>query len=329
MDVSSPYLNPEVAQAVDRLAEEGVLPAEAVPRLSRIARGELLSLRAELRVLLYAGVTLVAAGAAEFVRRHYRQIGPLAITAVLTLAAAGAFLYVLRRARPFSRGAVPPPTLAFDYVLVLGVLLFGSDLAYVETQFRALGTDWPYHLLLFSLVALAAAYRFDSAATLSLALSAFAAWRGIAVRDPLAVFLGSRTAAVRANAIACGLLFLAAAAFTARKRFKAHFEPVWGNLGILLLFGGLLSGALGGSRWMLWEAPLLAAAAAVLAVAIRGARELYAAAAILAGYLGAMRIILHPIRGDAALFTIVAISASAVLLLLLRLHRILKARRAA
>ena len=322
-------MNPEVAEAVDRLAAEGVIPAPAAPRLRRIARGDLLSIRPELRVLLYAGVTLVAAGAAEFVRENYRRIGPAAITLALTLAAAAAAAYVVRRARPFSRSAVPAPTLAFDYVVVLAVLLLGSDLAYVESQFRLLGAQWPYHLLLFSLVALGAAYRFDSAATLSLALSAFAAWRGLAVRDPFAMFFGSRTAAVRANAIACGLLFVAGATWAARRKFKAHFEPVWGNLGLLLLFGGLLSGALGGARWRLWEIPILAAAASVLAVAIRAGRELYAAAAIVAGYLGAMRVVLHPIRGDAALFTIVAISASAVLLLLLRLHRILKARRAA
>jgi len=321
-------LNPDVVDAIDRLAAEGVLPAAAVPRLRRIAGGELLSIRPELRVLLYAGVTLVAAGTAEFVRENYRRIGPVAITFALTLAAAGAFAYVFRRAKPFSRGVVPSPTLAFDYALVLGVLLFGSDLAYVETQFRLLGPNWSGHLLLFSLVAGAAAYRFDSAATLSLALSAFAAWRGVSVRDPFAVLFGSRTALVRANAIACGLLFLAGAGLSARRRFKAHFESVWGNLGLLLLFGGLLSGALGPSPWLVWDVFLIASAASVLLLAIRAGRELYAAAAIVAGYLGAMKIVLHPIRDAVALFTVVSLSATAALVALLHLHNRMKARRA-
>jgi hypothetical protein len=322
-------LNPSVADAVDRLAADGVLPPEAVPRLRRIARGEILSVRPELRVLLYAGVTLVAAGAAEFVRENYRRIGPVAITLALTIAAAGVLAYVFRHARPFSRDAVPAPTLAFDYAVVLGVLLFGSDLAYVETQFRLLGPNWSGHLLLFSVAALAAAYRFDSAATLSLALSAFAAWRGVAVRDPFAVLFGSRTALVRANAIACGLLFVAGAALSARRRFKAHFEPVWGNLGLLLLFGGLLSGALGSGPWPAWDGVLIAVAASTLLIAARAGRELYAALAIVAAYLGGMRAVLRPIRGDVALFTVVALSASAVLVALLHLHKRMKARRAA
>ena len=305
-----------------------MLPAEAAARLRRIARGELVSLRPELRVLLYAGATLVAAGAAELVRENYRRIGPVAITLALTAAAAAAFAYVFRRALPFSRERVPSPTLAFDYVLVLGVLLFGSDLAYVEAQFKVLGPNWSGHLFLFSAVALAAAYRFDSAAVLSLGLSAFAAWRGVSVRDPFAALFGSRTANVRANAIACGALFVGGAVLAARRKWKPHFEPVWGNLGLLLLFGGLLSGALGPRPWVGWNAALLAAAAAVLAAAIRAGREMYAAAAIVAGYLGAMRFVLHSIRGNVALFTVTALSASLILKALLRLHRLMKVRRA-
>jgi len=321
-------LNSPVAEAIDRLAAEGVLAPEAAPRLRRIARGELLSIRPELRVLLYAGVMLVAAAAAEFVRENYRRIGPVAITFALSLAAAAVFAYVFRRARPFSRDVVASPTLAFDYAVVLGILLFGSDLAYVETQFRLLGPNWTGHLLLFSLVALAAAYRFDSAATLSLALSAFAAWRGLSVRDPFAVLFGSRTALVRANAIACGLLFVAGAALAARRHLKAHFEAVWGNLGFLLLFGALLSGALGPRPWFAWDGFLIATAASVLFFAIRFGRELYAAAAIVAGYVGALRIVLQPIRGEVAPFTVIALSASAALVVLLRLHNRMKERRA-
>ena len=322
-------MNPEVLEAIGRLDAEGLLPPEAVPRLRRAASGELLSLRPELRVLLYAGVTLIAAGAAEFVRRHYREIGPVAITAALSCAAAAAFAYVFRRARPFSRGPVASPTLAFDYVLLLGVLLFGSDLAYVESQFRPLGADWPYQLLLFSLVALAAAYRFDSATVLSLSLATFAAWRGVTVRDPLGVFFGNRIANVRANSIACGILFLAGAIVAARRKIKPHFEPVWGNLGLVLLFGGLLSGTFGGSPWLPWALALLAASGAVAALGVRAGRELSAALAIVAGYMGAMRIVLHPLRSDVFALTLVAFSAVAVLTLLLRLHRGMRNRRAA
>jgi len=178
-------LDPDLVDAVDRLSAEGVIPAPAAPRLSRIVRGELASLRAEMRTLLYAGVTLVTAGAGLFVKQHYRQIGPVAITAALSLAAAACLATVARRSPPFSWRRVAPPGIAFEYVLLLGILLLGSDLAYVESQFRLLGPEWPYHLLLYAAIALVAAYRFDSPSVLSIALASFAAWRGVAVRSAL------------------------------------------------------------------------------------------------------------------------------------------------
>ena len=41
--------------------------------------------------------------------------------------------------------------LGADYVLLLGVLLVGADLAYIETQLRLLGPEWAYHLLVVAL----------------------------------------------------------------------------------------------------------------------------------------------------------------------------------
>ena len=313
-------------EAIERLAAEGVIPAAEAPRISRIARGDLVSVRLEIRALLYAGVTLAVAGAGLFVKEHYREIGPVAITLALSLAAAGCLVFVARAASPFSWERSPAPRLAAQYVLILGVLLVGVDLAYVEAQFRVLGPEWPYHLLLYSGVALVAAYRFDSAAVLSIALSAFAAWRGVEVKNALGFLFRNGGSRVRMNAIACGLLFLAGAAASARARRKAHFEAVWGNLGCLLLLGGLLSGALGSPAWTLWGGALLVAGAAVLAVTVRAGREAYAAQAIVAGYLGAMRFVLHPIRDEKLLFLLVAATASVTLWVLVRLHRRMQGR---
>ena len=45
-------MNPDVVEAIPRLVESGVLPAERAPLLTRVARGELVSVRRELRLLL-------------------------------------------------------------------------------------------------------------------------------------------------------------------------------------------------------------------------------------------------------------------------------------
>ena len=61
------------------------------------------------------------------------------------------------------------------------MLLIAADLGYVESQFRWLGPNWTYHLLAVSILYFLAAYRFDSRAVLTLALTSFAAWRGAEV----------------------------------------------------------------------------------------------------------------------------------------------------
>src|SRR5262249_45729874 len=147
-------------------------------------------------------------------------------------------------AAPFSWGPVPSPGVAFDYVLLLGLLLAAADLAYVEAQFTVLGPRWPAHLLLIALMDLVAAYRWDSRTALGLALTSLAAWRGLAI-GLVPTTLGPGIAAdLRASALGLGTLYVAAAIVSARLGRKAHFETVFAPAGLVLLLGGLLSGAL-------------------------------------------------------------------------------------
>ena len=263
------------------------------------------------------------AGVGLFLKENHERLGPAAIAALLGAAAVACLVYVARRSPAFSWQRVEAPHVAVDYVLLLGVLLLASDLAYVETQFRVLGPRWPYHLLLVSLISLAAAYRFDSRIVLSLALSSFAAWRGVAVTLPFAADPGRSAAAVRANAIACGVAFVAAGILSARSKRKPHFEPVWTTLGLLLLFGGTLSGVFGGSAWALWEGVLFVLAGLVAAVAYRLRRPLDFAIATIAAYLGLLRI-LSDVFKERVFLLVVAGSSLAVIALLVRSHRRMK-----
>jgi Predicted membrane protein (DUF2157) len=188
--------------------------------LSRPARGELVSILWEIRSLLYLGVALATTGVGLFLKLNQERIGPAALAALLALAAAICLLYAYRRSPPFSWEPTQSPHLAVDYVLLLGVLLLGADLAYVETQFRWLGPHWPLHLLLVSILYFLAAYRFDSRIVLSLALSTFAAWRGVSAALPLAGLGGGVSGVVRANAIVCGVLFIGAGCLCVRLRRK-------------------------------------------------------------------------------------------------------------
>ena len=307
-------MSPEVVDAVAVLREKGILTQEQAARVLPAARGERVSVRAELQTALYAGVAVLMAGVGLFLKENQERIGPAAITGALTLAAAACFVFALRRSPPFSWKASASTHVAVDYVLLLGVLLVGSDLAYAERQFRFLGSDWPLHLLVLSLVALAAAYRGDSRVVLSLALSSFAAWRGLSARAPFEAVLRDHSMELRINAIACGLLFLAAGLYAARAGRKAHFEPVFTGFGWLLLFGGLLSGAFASdSGWPLWALAAFGAALALVVSSYRRRRGFDFGVAVIAGYLAVLRPLWEVVHEGQAYLFLVAISSLAVL----------------
>lgn len=315
----------EVLEAIERLRAKELITAQQSSHLFRVARRELVSVRFELRVLLYAGVLLIASGAGLFLKENHERIGPVVLVSLFALASAACLAHTFRRSRPFSWEKSPVSSIATDYALLLGLLLFASGLAYVETQFRVLGPKWPYHLLIVSVIDLAAAYRFDSRIVLSLALTSFAAWRGVSI----AVLTGGSVLAspslLRANALVCGALFLAAAALSERLAKKRHFAPVWRTFGLLLCFSGLLHGVWGGSpsNWLLWELILMTFAGLVLAISNRRRRSLDFSIAAVSAYVGLLRI-LSELASGSTYHALVAVTSIGVLLLLLRTHRHLK-----
>ena len=61
---------------------------------------------------------------------------------------------------------------------------------------------------------------------------------------------------LRVNAVVLGLLYVIAAVLSVRLDRKAHFEEIFGNAGLLLLFGGLVEGViLADLGWVLGSSP--------------------------------------------------------------------------
>ena len=285
-------MNPDVVAGIARLRREGTLSSEQAALFNRVARRELVSVRVEIRALLYLGVLLLTSGVGIFVVEHHADIGRWVIAGSIAVASTACLVWVIRSAPPFSWGEVESPSVAFDYVLLLGLLLFASDLAYVEAQFTLLGPRWVHHLLVVASVYVVAAYRWDSRVVLSLGLSTLAAWRGVSV-SVMARSLGSDAGDLRVNAVVLGLLYVIAAVLSVRLDRKAHFEEIFGNAGLLLLFGGLVSGVmLSDLGWGTWLVALLVLAAVVMWISSRVGRAAYFAQSVLAAYVGLVRLLI-------------------------------------
>jgi hypothetical protein len=87
--------------------------ARAAPLL-RVARGELVPIRAELKTLLYVGVLVAVAGVGKFLRDYHDRLGPFVIASALGAAALVCLAYAFRRSPDFSWGETVSPHLAAD-----------------------------------------------------------------------------------------------------------------------------------------------------------------------------------------------------------------------
>ena len=323
-------MNPEVASAVDELERRGILTAEQAMLPRRVARGELLSVRGELGVLLYAGVSLVVAGAGLLVKQNLDAIGPLGIALGIGAAALLALAWVARKAPRFTWGEAPSPHLALEYVLLLGLLLIGADLAFIEVKFTPLGADWPWHFFIISLVALVLAVRYDSRVAFSLALCSFAAWRGVSVSFVEWRWYWVSSEVVRFNMIVCGIAFLGLGALLVRAQRKAHFEPVATYMGWLLVVGAFFQGMcqVYPPSGRLDAMVLLLMGAGLALWMLRKERFWLFAIGVVGAYAGLSGLILRTVPGGGLTFASgwFALSALGVLAILVRGHRAMKRR---
>jgi hypothetical protein len=324
--------SPEAARALPELVATGVVtPAEAAPLLAA-ARGELVSVRAELRALLALGVAALTAGIGLFLKEHHEEIGPLTIAVLLSLAAAACLWAVWRRAPAFTWEKSAEVDWILDGLLLLAVALLGADLAWIETQFTPLGAAWAWHLFWMSLVTAALAVRFDSIAVWSLALTTFAAWRGVSMTpspERVAQSLWANDALLRANLLLCAVLFVLLGWVAVRSGRKVHFEPTSTFLAAIaagLAFG---SGINGPHNWPLWALALALLGAAVARFAFWKRRLALFALGALGLYAGVTRFLVE-IPGAAyfGCFWFAGTTVGAIALLIL-VHRRFRAAEAA
>jgi hypothetical protein len=157
---------------------------------------------------------------------------------------------------------------------------------------------------------------------LSLALASFAAWRGVSVNLERASLGAGDPARLRGEALACGVLFVLAGVVLRRAGRTAHFEDVWLNAGLLLAFGGLLSGVFVGLDWPFFTLVLILVAGGVAFAGFRTGRTLPFALAVLAAWLGLQRAIFSAGGRDAAAALLLsAASAAAALFVVLYARR--------
>jgi hypothetical protein len=211
--------------------------------LQNIITRKIFSAYYELRIVLYLGVMLFTAGVGILIYLNIGDLGHLlSIIALFTLTIV-CFLYAFKYAPPYTNQKVKPPTPLFDYVVLLGCLLFIAALTYLEFQYHLLEYNLGSTTLVTAAFFLYAAYRFDHLGILSLAITALASYFSIAV-SPQQWYRGYEFTGehLHITALSFGAALAGCAMFLNKNKIKAHFTFTYVNFAALIFLTGALSG---------------------------------------------------------------------------------------
>ncbi len=121
------------------LLDKGLITPEQFTKIDLITSGKVVSVFYELRTLLYLGILLLTTGLGILIYENIGELGHLAAITLLVILTDCMFL--LRRSKCtgiFTWKCKRPRTPYYDYVVLLGALLFISVLGYLQFQYEIL-----------------------------------------------------------------------------------------------------------------------------------------------------------------------------------------------
>ncbi len=221
----------------------GSLPEGFAEQMVALDRSQPFSIFWEVRTLLYLGVVALTSGLGVLIYKHIDTIGHQALLAIIAALTAACFFYCAKRAQPFTRSRTTLASPWLDYVLLLGVLLLGIFVGYLQAQYSVFGDHYGLAVALPSLGYLLLAYRFDHRGVLQLGLAGLYTAVGVGI-TPQSVFQGDAFVPDRPVFAGLGMaaLFTAVSVLSVRYDFKRHFSFSYVHLATHLSLIAALSG---------------------------------------------------------------------------------------
>ena len=219
------------------LFEKGFITEEQFKKIDLINSGKIVSVFYELRTLLYLGVMLFTAGMGILIYENIGDIGHIVSIAALTILTIVCFWYTFKHTSPYTNEQVKSPTPYFDYVLLLGSLLFISVQGYLQFQYGIFDEALEYSTLVTAAFFFYTAYRFDHLGILSLAITALASFWSISI-SPQKWYSGNffSESALHITGIVFSVAVTGIAMLLDRKSIKKHFTFTYLNFCMLIFF---------------------------------------------------------------------------------------------
>lgn len=216
----------------DQLQKDGLISATSAEKVRTVEAGKLFSLHWELKTILYLGVLLLSGGLGILVYKNIDTIGHQVILLFIAAVCGGCFYYCMKHKPPFSRQKVEAPNGFYDYVLLLGCLLFITFITYLQVQYNVFGTRYGAATFIPLLVLTFSAYYFDHLGILSMAITNLAAWMGITVSPFSVLSMDLSDDRLIYMGVLLGGILVLAAFLSEWKNFKPHFGFTYRNFGM-------------------------------------------------------------------------------------------------
>ncbi|MBS1487687.1 MAG: DUF2157 domain-containing protein [Bacteroidetes bacterium] len=237
------------ADTLRELRAKGLITDAQLERVEAVRSRKVFSVFYELQTLLYLGVLLFSTGIGLLIYQHIGQLGHYASLFLLGATTVGCFYYAFKKGNPYVHTAIQSPTPYFDYVVLLGCLLFVSVLGYAQFLFGFLNESIQEVTLLTAVIFFFMAYRFDHAGVLSLAIVALASFWGLRVSLPQ--WRSSEIfdqAHLRMAALIFGIIVSLIAVVLDKMKIKTHFTFTYFNFCCLIFFTGAVAGIFNSSN---------------------------------------------------------------------------------
>jgi hypothetical protein len=282
------------------LFDKGLITADQHQKIDLITSGKVVSVFYELRTLLYLGVMLFTAGMGILIYENIGDLGHIVSIIALMIFTIVCFWYAFKKTSPYTNEQVKSPTPYFDYIVLLGSLLFISVQGYVQFQYALLDDALEYSTLITATFFFFIAYRFDHLGILSLAITALASFWSIRI-SPQKWYSGDFFD--ESNLHITGIIFSMAvtgiAMFLDKKSIKKHFTFTYLNFCLLIFFIANMVGLFDEGQYAIYLLLIYAGCAFTYYMARWKKSFLFLLYAFVAGYIATTFLLFDTILSEA------------------------------
>jgi hypothetical protein len=306
---------------IKQLSDDGLISPEQAVSINEYVGSKPFSLHWELKTILYLGVMLFATGISILIYNNIDQIGHVAIICAITLCCGACFYYVIKVSQPYQHTEVAQASPLFDYVLLLGSLLFIALETYLQFQYAIFGEHYGIATLVPALVFFFLAYRFDHRGILSLAITALAAYVGVSISPTGILDNDFSNDGIIISGILLGISLAAASRYLDNKKIKQHFTFSYLNYGGNLLFISILAAMFNIHIALILL--LVPACAYFIRYAIKNDSLLFLLFGVFYGYIGFTALLFDIFHLDELAFYYFLISCAGVIYFFMNYKKIL------